>query len=58
MIVSGYEEKEDEKTYTLEEAVRIAKEYIADGNSASTAAKMAAADTGIRKNDIYRELNS
>lgn len=58
LIVSGYEEKEDEKTYTLEEAVRIAKDYIADGNSASTAAKMAAADTGIRKNDIYRELNS
>lgn len=57
LIVSGYEENEENKTYTIEEAVKIAKDYIADGNSASTAAKMAAADTGIRKNDIYRLIN-
>ncbi|MBO7217973.1 MAG: 16S rRNA (cytidine(1402)-2'-O)-methyltransferase [Clostridia bacterium] len=58
LIVSGYEEKEGDKTYSIEEAVKIAKDYIADGNSASSAAKMAAADTGIRKNDIYRLLNT
>ncbi len=57
LIVSGYEESEGEKNYTLEDAVKIAKEYISDGNSASTAAKMAATDTGFRKNDIYRLLN-
>lgn len=56
LIVSGYEETDD-KNYTIEEAVKIAKEYIADGNAASTAAKMAAADTGFRKNDIYRLIN-
>lgn len=57
LIVSGYEEKEDSHSYTIEEAVKIARDYISDGNSASTAAKMAASDTGFRKNDIYRLLN-
>lgn len=57
LIVSGFEETENEKTYTIEDAVKIAKEYVSDGNSASTAAKMAAADTGFRKNDIYKLLN-
>ena len=56
LIVEGYEGNE-ERSYTLEDAVKIAKEYISDGNSASTAAKMAAADTGIKKSEIYRLLN-
>ncbi len=56
LIVTGYEEVDD-KNYTIEDAVKIAKEYISDGNSASTAAKMASADTGFRKNDIYRLIN-
>ncbi len=57
LIVEGYKESEAEISYTLEDAVKIAKEYISDGNSASTAAKMAAADTGIKKSEIYRLLN-
>ncbi len=58
IIVSGYEETAEEESYTLEDAVKMARDYMADGNSASAAAKMAAADTGIRKNDIYRQINS
>ncbi len=54
LIVSGYEEKEDARSYNIEDAVKIAKEYMDRGHSASAAAKMAAADTGFRKNDIYR----
>ncbi len=57
LVVSGYEKTEENKVYTIEEAVKIANEYIRDGNSASAAAKMAAADTGLRKNDIYRQIN-
>ncbi len=57
LIVSGFKENEENKVYTLDEAVKIAKDYIRDGNSASTSAKMAAEDTGIRKNDIYKQLN-
>lgn len=57
LIVEGFVSTEAERSYTLDEAVSIAKDYIADGNSASSAAKMAAADTGIKKNNIYRLLN-
>ncbi len=57
LIVSGHEKSETDKNYTIEDAVKIAKEYISDGNSVSSAAKMAAADTGFRKNDIYRLIN-
>ncbi len=54
LIVSGYEENEETRSYNIEDAVKIAKGYMEKGNSASAAAKMAAADTGFRKNDIYR----
>lgn len=54
LIVSGYEENEATQSYNIEDAVRIAKGYMDKGNSASAAAKMAAADTGFRKNDIYK----
>ena len=56
LIVEGYEGTNDEKVYTLEEAVTLAKEYMKEGNSASTAAKISASDTGIKKNEIYRML--
>lgn len=45
--------KED---YTLEEAVEIAKTLIDEGERPTDAAKKAAVITGIKKNDIYREL--
>ena len=49
--------KEEEKTeYTLEDAVELAKKMVAEGTKATQAAKDAAAVTGLRKNDIYKEL--
>ena len=47
---------QDEKT--LEDAVRAAAELVAEGLSASEAAKRAAKQYGIKKGDIYRGLNS
>lgn len=41
---------------TLSEAVQLAKTYIEQGQKASDAAKKAAALSGLRKNEIYREL--
>lgn len=56
LIIEG--QKEEEKAvYTVEQAVKIAKEYMADGNSASTAARLAAEDTGIKKGNIYKLIN-
>ena len=42
--------------YTLEDAVELARGYASDGLSASDAAKQAAADTGLKKGDIYRAI--
>lgn len=42
--------------YTLEDAVKLAQNMIAEGIKPTQAAKDAAAMTGIKKNDIYREL--
>ncbi len=39
-----------------QDAVEIARDYVAQGLSASEATKRAAAETGRRKNEIYREL--
>lgn len=54
LVISGKEEKKEE--YTLEDAVKIAKDIIKRGESSSFAAKNAALVTGIKKGDIYREL--
>lgn len=54
LIISG--KKEDEKEYSLEEAVENAKQWIEKGESASTAAKLAAELTGLKKGDIYKGL--
>ncbi len=56
LIIEGQREKE-KTVYTVEQAVKIAKEYMADGNSASTAARLAAEKTGIKKGNIYKLLN-
>ncbi len=48
--------REEEKKYTLQDAVAFAKELIADGEKTTEAAKQAAAATGFKKNEIYREL--
>ena len=48
--------KEEEPTYTLEDAVEIAKNYVKSSLSASEAAKKAAIETGCFKSQIYRRM--
>ncbi len=55
LIVSGKTESEEEEV-TLADAVALAKVYIAEGLGISMAAKKAAKETGIKKGDIYKEL--
>lgn len=57
LIVEGYDPADDKTEYTIDQAVEIAKGYIKDGLSASSAAKSASQDTGIKKGDIYKLLN-
>ncbi len=57
LIIKGKEE-EEEKTFTLDDAVKIAKKYISEGSGISAASKSAAQITGIKKSDIYREICS
>ncbi len=57
LIVEGYDPADDKTEYTIDQAVEIAKEYIKEGFSASSAAKSASQDTGIKKGDIYKLLN-
>lgn len=55
LILEGAKE-EAKAEYTLEDAVNLAKKMVSQGVKATQAAKDAAAVTGQRKNDIYREL--
>ncbi len=55
LIIEGKKEEEGE-SYTLEDAVALAKRLTDGGKSASLAAKEAASLSGIKKGDIYREL--
>lgn len=45
-----------QQEYTLADAVQLARKLIENGTKSAQAAKEAAAVTGIKKNDIYREL--
>lgn len=54
LIVKGAKEEAEE--YTLEDAVKIASDWVKKGESPSFAAKEAAKVTGIKKGDIYKEL--
>ncbi|MBO5200871.1 MAG: 16S rRNA (cytidine(1402)-2'-O)-methyltransferase [Clostridia bacterium] len=56
IIVDGYTPDENEEAFTLEQAVELARSYMAEGQSASSAAKQASADTGHKKGDIYKIL--
>ncbi|MBR5523650.1 MAG: 16S rRNA (cytidine(1402)-2'-O)-methyltransferase [Clostridia bacterium] len=47
-----------EKAATVEEAVDLARSYMEEGMSVSEAAKTAAAETGLKKGDIYRLLTA
>ena len=55
LVLEGAKEEETQ-SYTLEAAVALAKELTASGKKATEAAKEAAAATGFKKNEIYREL--
>ncbi len=48
---------QEETAMTAQDALAIAKNYLAQGMSASAAAKLAAKDTGLTKNEVYRLLH-
>lgn len=54
LIIEG--EQEESVTYTVEDAVRLAQNFVKEGMSTSAAAKEAAKTTGIKKSDIYKEM--
>ena len=55
LIIKGKSEEEKDE-YTLEGAVELARSLMEKGESASFAAKEAAAVTGIKKGDIYKGI--
>lgn len=57
LVIEGAPE-EEAKEYTLEDAVKIAEEHMENGCSTSEAAKKAAAETGIKKAEIYKIIVS
>ena len=56
LIVAGAKKDEKKQPATLEQAVLTARELVASGMSVNEAAKTAAAETGIKKSAIYKEL--
>ncbi len=55
LVISGKPDSEEEEV-TLSEAVALAKVYVGEGLGISMAAKKAAKETGIKKGDIYKQL--
>ena len=56
LVLEGKKQDEQGESYTLGQAVALARELVADGVRATDAAKQAAAITGYKKNEIYKEL--
>lgn len=56
LIVEGAKIEDTAKEYTLDMAVEMAKDFVADGMSPTAAAKSAAGLTGFRRNEIYKNL--
>ena len=56
LVLEGAQKIADEQELTLEYAVETAKKLIENGEKPTEAAKQAAAITGFKKNEIYREL--
>lgn len=52
LVIDGA--KEEKREYTLDEAAEIAQNMVDDGFSVSDAAKRTAAQTGIKKAEIYK----
>ena len=55
LIIAGAEPKKKDE-FTLEQAAQIAKEYLKRGESTSSAAKLAAQETGLAKGEIYKMI--
>ncbi len=55
LVIEGAPESEPKES-SAEEALNLAREYLTRGLSAAAAAKRAAAETGRRKNELYRAL--
>ena len=56
VLIVGGADKQEEAPLTVEDAVKLARRYLEDGASVSEAAKRAAAQTKIKKSEIYRLL--
>ena len=56
LVLEGAPQVDDTEEFTLEYAVETAKKLIENGARATDAAKEAAALTGFKKNEIYKEL--
>ncbi len=56
VVIVGGAEKCEEVSFSVEQATALARNYVADGLSPAAAAKQAAAETGHRKNEIYKRL--
>ncbi len=56
LVLEGKREENAEKEYSLEQAVALAEALIEKGEKPTEAAKLAAAETGFRKKEIYTEL--
>lgn len=56
LVLEGAPQVDDTEEFTLEYAVKTAKKLIENGARATDAAKEAAALTGFKKNEIYKEL--
>lgn len=54
LVIEGA--KKQKLRWTLVDAVKIAKEYMENGEAVSGAARLAARDTGIKKGEIYKAL--
>lgn len=54
LIIEG--KKEQQQTFTIDDATKFAKAFLDEGMSASAAAKEAAKITGIKKNEIYKQI--
>lgn len=56
LVMEGAPQVDETEEFTLEYAVETAKKLIENGARATDAAKEAAALTGFKKNEIYKEL--
>ena len=56
VVIVGGAPHEEQAAFTAEQAAALARDYVAEGMSASAAAKAAAAETDVKKSEIYRLL--